>query len=85
MALKIMTKQLRRPRVNALVKHINAMSPEDREAFAASCKTSVGNLRQVAYGYGSCSISLAKLIATNCDDVRITDLIPELNSLQDAA
>lgn len=69
----------RRPKVTVLVEKINAMTPAQRDAFAKKCHTSTENLRQIAYGWGGCSITLAKSIVKACDhEIELSDLIPEL-------
>lgn len=42
-----------------LIDYINSIPEEDREAFAKRCGTSLGYLRQVAYGNRRCRESLA--------------------------
>jgi len=72
-------KQRRRPIVVELKQKLNEMPVEDRDDFADKCGTSFDNLRQIAYGWGGCSISLAQSIVTACDgEVELEDLIPEL-------
>ena len=72
-------KQRRRPIVVELKQKLNEMPVEERDDFADKCGTSFDNLRQIAYGWGGCSISLAQSIVTACDgEVELEDLIPEL-------
>lgn len=51
-----------------LLTFLNSLSPADREAFAERCNTSVGHLKNVAYGYKPCSAELA--IAVERETVR---------------
>ena len=75
-------RERRRPKVTVLVDKINAMTPDQRDVFAKKCRTSTDNLRQIAYGWGGCSITLAKYIVKACDyDIELSDLIPELKEL----
>lgn len=72
-------KQRRRPIVVELKQKLNEMPVEERDDFADKCGTSFDNLRQIAYGWGGCSISLAQSIVSACDgEVELEDLIPEL-------
>lgn len=77
-----MKTKLRRPRVYVLTRAINDATEEERIDLAAVCGTELGNLRQIAYGYGSCSLALAKEIVAAVDGVSITDLIPELAGVE---
>lgn len=45
-----------------LLEFLRHMSAEQREPFAKSCDTSLGHLRNVAYGYRPCAAELAVLI-----------------------
>lgn len=75
----LMKKDRRRPIVVELKQKLNEMPVEERDDFADKCGTSFDNLRQIAYGWGGCSISLAQSIVTACDgEVELEDLIPEL-------
>lgn len=75
----LMKKDRRRPVVVGLKQKLNEMPVSDRKSFADKCGTSFDNLRQIAYGWGGCSISLAQSIVTACDgEVELEDLIPEL-------
>tara|TARA_R110000765_G_scaffold139653_2_gene239936 strand:- start:10523 stop:10774 length:252 start_codon:yes stop_codon:yes gene_type:complete len=72
-------KERRRPVVVSLKQKLNSMPKQDRKEFAERCGTSFGNLLQIAYGWGGCSISLAQSIVAACDkSVELDDLIPEL-------
>ena len=72
--------QKRREPIQPLIAKINSMDAIIRENYAAKCGTSLGNLRQIAYGFGGCSPQLAKTIIQNCDcDIKMEQLIPELN------
>jgi len=74
-----MKRERRRPVVAELKKILNDMPLEDRKGFSDKCGTSFGNLLQIAYGWGGCSISLAQSIVAACDNsVQLDDLIPEL-------
>jgi len=42
--------------------YLNNLSADDRAELAEACKTSVGQLNNVAYGYRSCSPILANCI-----------------------
>lgn len=75
----LMKKDRRRPIVVELKQKLNEMPVEERDDFADKCGTSFDNLRQIAYGWGGCSISLAQSIVSACDgEVGLEDLIPEL-------
>lgn len=77
--LKQTKKDRRRPIVVALKDKLNSMSDKELASFAGKCDTSADNLRQIAYGWGGCSITKALLIVSACDgEVEIGDLIPEL-------
>lgn len=39
--------------------HLQALTPDEREAFAQACQTTLGHLRNVMYGYRPCSAELA--------------------------
>lgn len=68
-----------RPVVVVLRDKINNMSIEEREVFAEKCDTSIDNLRQIAYGWGGCSLTKASLIVAACDnEIQLSDLIPAL-------
>ncbi|OGB68592.1 MAG: hypothetical protein A2486_16155 [Burkholderiales bacterium RIFOXYC12_FULL_65_23] len=45
-----------------LIDHLKQLDIQARDAFAASCETSPGHLRNVAYGYRRCGPELAALI-----------------------
>lgn len=45
-----------------LIEFLRHMPAEHREPFAKSCDTSLGHLRNVAYGYRPCAAELAVLI-----------------------
>ncbi len=69
---------LKRPPINSLINLINSLNNEQKQNLAKQCKTSLGNLRQIAYGYGSCSLSLAMSICKACDEVKLEQLLPQL-------
>ncbi len=72
--------QKRRMPIQPLIEKINSLDSQSRQQYAKRCGTSLGNLRQIAYGFGGCSPALAKTIVKNCDcDVTFEQLIPELN------
>lgn len=72
-------RERRRPVVVELKQMLNNMPLEDRKDFADKCGTSFDNLRQVAYGWGGCSISLAQsIVSVSAGKVELDDLIPEL-------
>ena len=74
-----MKRERRRPVVVELKQMLNNMPLEDRKGFADKCGTSFDNLRQVAYGWGGCSISLAQsIVSASAGKVELDDLIPEL-------
>ena len=76
---KLIKKERRRPIVIALKDKLNNMPATQRECFAEKCGTSFDNLRQIAYGWGGCSVTKAKLIVAACDgEIELGDLIPEL-------
>ncbi len=68
----------KRPPINSLINLINGLNNEQRQQLAKNCNTSVGNLRQIAYGFGGCSLSLAMSICKACDNVQLEQLLPEL-------
>ncbi len=69
----------KRPKIPALIDKINGLDPDSRTDFAKSCGTTIGNLRQIAYGYGGVSPKLASQIVKNCGCVvTVEQLIPEL-------
>lgn len=73
-------RQKKRAPISPLISMINSMDSLSRKKYAEKCGTSLGNLRQIAYGYGGCSPALAKTIIQNCDcELSFEDLIPELN------
>ena len=45
-----------------LKQHISELCPDDREKFATDCKTTLGHLRNVMYGYRPCSAELASAV-----------------------
>ncbi|MBV2181709.1 MAG: helix-turn-helix domain-containing protein [Castellaniella sp.] len=62
----------------ALLAFLNGRSVERQEAFAAACDTTVGYLRQVAYGNRQCSASLAIAIdRESAGRVPFEDLCPD--------
>ena len=67
-----------RPRVHQLIDAINGADDEGRAALAAECQTSIGNLRQIAYGFGACSLSQAVLIVDAVEGVTLGDLCPAI-------
>lgn len=70
----------KRPPIADLIDEINTMDSTAREKFAEKCGTSLGNLRQIAYGFGGVSPKLAKNIIANSNcDISIEQLIPELS------
>lgn len=72
--------QKKRNPIDPLISKINSMDAISRELYAKQCGTSLGNLRQIAYGYGGCSPALAKRIIENCGcKVSFEQLIPEAN------
>lgn len=66
--------------ITGLIDEINTLDSESRKKLAEKCGTSLGNLRQIAYGFGGVSPRLAKSIIahSNCD-ISIEQLIPELS------
>lgn len=42
-----------------LIEHLRNLPADQRDAFAQACETSVGHLRNVAYGYRPCAPELA--------------------------
>jgi DNA-binding transcriptional regulator YdaS (Cro superfamily) len=46
----------------SLKTYLSALSKDDRDAFAARCKTTAGHLRNVMYGYKPCSPELASRV-----------------------
>lgn len=76
---KQIKKERRRPMVVALKDRLNRMSDDELADFSDQCGTSANNLRQIAYGWGGCSVAKAILIIDACEgDIEIGDLIPEL-------
>ena len=45
-----------------LKQHFSGLSPDGRDRFANDCKTTMGHLRNVMYGYRPCSAELASAI-----------------------
>lgn len=45
-----------------LIAYLKQLPEDGREQFARDCETSVGHLRNVAYGYRPCAAELAVLI-----------------------
>lgn len=71
----------RRTPIQPLIDKINGLDSFSRQIYAKQCGTSLGNLRQIAYGYGGCSPALAKKIIENSGcDVTFEQLIPELSA-----
>lgn len=69
----------KREPIHSLIKKINGMDNHNRNIYAQKCGTSLGNLKQIAYGFGGVSPKLAKTIIRNCDcDITLQQLIPEL-------
>lgn len=61
-----------------LIAYIKQLSPESREYLARQCGTSMGHLRNVAYGYRPCAAELAVSIeAASAGAVTRQDLCPE--------
>ena len=50
-------------RIERLIDLINSLEKQDRVSFARNAQTTLGNLRQIAYGNGRCSAELAIRIA----------------------
>jgi len=42
-----------------LLEYINSMPPSEQDAFARRCGTTIGYMRQAAYGFRKCGESLA--------------------------
>lgn len=75
----LIKRERRRPVVTTLKDKLNNMPKKERESFAKKCGTSFGNLLQIAYGWGGCSITLAQSIVAACDNqIELDELIPEL-------
>lgn len=69
----------KRPKIPALINKINSLDPISRKDLAKSCGTTIGNLRQIAYGYSGVSPKLASQIIKNCGcTVTLEQLIPDL-------
>lgn len=69
----------KRPPVRALISKINSLDSHEQQELAKQCGTSIGNLRQIAYGFGGVSPALAKSIIQNAKcDISVEHLIPEL-------
>lgn len=66
---------MKRPSVDRLKNYMKGMTTEQKQEFAKSCSTSLGNLNQIIYVNGKCSASLAIRIdkasagAIPCDDL----------------
>jgi DNA-binding transcriptional regulator YdaS (Cro superfamily) len=45
--------------MKTLLDYLNGLSTDEQEALAARCKTTVGYLRQIAYGHRPCKPALA--------------------------
>lgn len=45
-----------------LIDYLHQLPADQREHFAQACETSVGHLRNVAYGYRPCAPELAAMI-----------------------
>lgn len=73
---------LKREPVQALIDNINERDAFDRLALAKACGSSLDNLRQIAYGYGSCSLDMAKNIVSHVPGVTLADLIPSLKGVE---
>lgn len=71
-----------RPRVTALLDAINSADAGGRYTLASRCGTTVDNLRQIAYGFGACSLNQAVLIANAVDGVTLSDLYPALADVE---
>lgn len=65
--------------VQNLISKINSLDDVGRKDLATTCGTSIGNLRQIAYGFGGCSVAQATKIVKACDSVKLFELLPELN------
>jgi len=60
--------------------YLQSLSGPDREIFASKCKTSVGHLRNIAYGYRPCGESLAIDIERESGGkVRCEELRPDVD------
>lgn len=69
----------KRKTITALVSKINSLNHNERKELAHVCGTSIGNLRQIAYGFGGVSPRLAKSIVQNAGcNITIGELLPEL-------
>lgn len=61
-----------------LIDYLRQLPAEQREPFAALCATSIGHLRNVAYGYRPCSPELAVQIEQASErQVTRQELCPE--------
>lgn len=61
-----------------LIDYLRQLPAEQREPFAALCATSIGHLRNVAYGYRPCSPELAVQIEQATErQVTRQELCPE--------
>lgn len=67
-------------RVPALIDAINRTPADKRDALASECGTTLGTLRQIAYGYSYCSPERAQLIQ-KVFGVPATDIRPDLPEL----
>lgn len=71
----------KRPKIPVLIDKINSLDPVSRKDLAKSCGTTIGNLRQIAYGYSGVSPRLASQIIKNCGCVvTLEQLIPDLST-----
>ena len=59
---------------------LDSIPPDEREAFAVRCGTSIGHLRNISYGYRSCAESLAINIERETHGaVRVEELRPDVD------
>ncbi len=65
----------KRPPITKLINKINSLNQHQKEDFANQCNTTVGNLQQIAYGFGSCSLKLASAICNNCENLELNDFL----------
>lgn len=63
--------------LKAFIKSLPA-EPDEREAFAAACETTLGHLRNVMYGIKPCSPELAVLVERHsAGKVTRQELLPD--------
>lgn len=68
-------------RLEILLAYLHKLyTKENKEAFAARCGTSIGNINQIAYGLRGCNAETAiRIDKASSGEVKFNDLCPDID------